>query len=89
MLIISIMIIIGDTNLTYYNEKSAFLHNLGQNIVDKFMKLSKIGFYIECVTADFSQFTSTPVKVCLVVGWALAIIPGISEIFLKFSNLIF
>ena len=28
--------------------------NLGQMVVDKFTKLSKIGFPTECFTADFS-----------------------------------
>ena len=30
------------------------LHNLAQNVVEKFTKLSKIDFSMECFTADFS-----------------------------------
>ena len=30
--------------------------NLGQKVGDKFTKLSKIGFSMECFTADFLQF---------------------------------
>ena len=43
-------------------------HNLTQNIVEKFTKLSEIGFPIECFTADFSLFSSTIVK-CLLDAW--------------------
>ena len=39
-------------------------NNLGQNIVGKFTKLSKFGVTMECLTADFSHFFSTAVKVC-------------------------
>ena len=35
-------------------EPTAIL-NPGQNIVDKFMKLSKVSFSMECFTADFLQ----------------------------------
>ena len=38
-------------------------YNLGQDIVDKFKKLSKIGFFMECLTADFSHFSGTAVKI--------------------------
>ena len=38
------------------------LCNLGKKIVDKFGKLSKIGFSVEYLTADFSQFS---MKICL------------------------
>ena len=31
-------------------------YNLGQKVGDKFIKLSKIGFSMECFTADFLQF---------------------------------
>ena len=39
--------------------------NLGQNIVDKFTKLSKINFSIEYFTAHFSQFSSAIDRICL------------------------
>ena len=32
------------------------LYSLGQKIVDKFIKLSKIGFSMECFITDFLQF---------------------------------
>ena len=43
-------------------------YNLGQNIVDKFTKLSIIGLSMECTTADFLQFSSTDVKICYFRG---------------------
>ena len=43
-------------------------YNLGQKIVDKFTKLSKISFLIEWYTADFSRIFSTNVKICLLDG---------------------
>ena len=46
----------------------AFSENDEQNIVDEFMKFSKIGFSIERFTADFSQFSGTTVKICLYGG---------------------
>ena len=48
-------------------EPTAIL-NVGQNIVDKYIKLSKVGFSMECFTADFLQFLSTTVKICLLGG---------------------
>ena len=43
-------------------------YNLGQNIVDKFTKLSKIGFSMERFTADFLQFSNATVKIYLLGG---------------------
>ena len=40
-------------------------YNLGQNIVEKSAKLSKIGFSIECFTDAFLSFSCTFVKFCL------------------------
>ena len=34
----------------------AKVYNLGQNVGDNFIKLIKIGFSIECFTADFLRF---------------------------------
>ena len=45
----------------------AKIQNLEQNTVDKFMKLSKTGFSMECFTAGFSHNSSKPVKICLLV----------------------
>ena len=39
-----------------------------QNIIKKFMKISKIGFSIQHFMADFWQFSSTTVKTCLLGG---------------------
>ena len=39
--------------------------NHGQNIVNKFTKLSKIAFSVRCFTADLSQFSNTTVKISL------------------------
>ena len=44
------------------------LYNLGQKVGDKFTKLSKIGFFMECFTADFLQFLSKNVKILLFGG---------------------
>lgn len=43
--------------------------HLGQSIEDKFMKLSQIDFSMELkyFTADFSRFSSTKVKNCVIV----------------------
>ena len=38
-----------------------------RNIVDKFMKLSKTGFSVKCVRADFLQYSSTTVKIFILV----------------------
>ena len=43
--------------------------NFGQKIVEKFTKSSKIVFSMEYFTVDFSKFSSTNVKICLVNGW--------------------
>ena len=39
--------------------------NPGQNMLDKFTKLSKIRFSLECFTADFLQVSSTTIKIYL------------------------
>ena len=43
-------------------------YNFGQKVVDKFTKLTKIGFSIEWFTADFSRFSSANVKKCFSGG---------------------
>ena len=40
-------------------------YNIGLNIADKFTKISKIGFSVECFTAGISHFSMTTVKICL------------------------
>ena len=57
------------------------------------LETTKIVFSMTCYTADFSQFFSTTVKICLFGGRRVAAgyspsIPGISEILLKFPDLL-
>ena len=62
------------------------MHNLGQKVGDKFTKLSKIGFSMECFTADFYRFF-TKKRQNLAFGWTAGYSPSkpsITEIFLKF-----
>ena len=47
-----------------------FRYNLGQNVGDKLTKLSKIGFPMECFTADFLRFF-TKKRQNLALGWWL------------------
>ena len=64
------------------------MYNRGQKVGDKFVKLSKIGFSMECFTADFLQFF-TKKHQNLALGWTAGYSPSnlsISEIFLKFPN---
>ena len=64
------------------------MDNLGQKTVDKFMKLSKIGFSIRCFKADILRFF-TEKRQDLAFGWPAEyspLNPSISGIFLKFSN---
>lgn len=39
-----------------------YIYNLGQNIVDKFSKLGKIGYSVKCFRGDILQFSSATVK---------------------------
>ena len=64
------------------------IDNLGQKVRDKLTKLSKIGFSMECFTADFLQFFY---KKCqnLDFGWTAgnsSSNPSVSGIFRKFPN---
>ena len=43
-------------------------YNLGQKIVDKFTKLSKTDFSVECFIGDFLRFFAINVKVFLLGG---------------------
>ena len=61
-------------------------YNLGQNIVDKFTKSSKIGLSMECFAADFLRFF-TEKRQNLAFGWPVEYSnPSISGIFLEFPN---
>ena len=53
------------------------MYNLGQKVGDKFTKLNKIGFPMECCTADFfAIFCQETSKFGFWVdGWVLAIKP--------------
>ena len=64
------------------------LHNLGQKVGDKFTKLSRIGFSVECFAADFLRFF-TEKHQNLASGWMAGYSPsnlGISGILLKFPG---
>ena len=68
--------------------KFVLIYNLGQKIGDKFTKLRKIGFSMECVTADFLQFF-TKKRQNLAFGWPAGNSPSnpsILGIFFKFPN---
>ena len=62
--------------------------NLGQKVVDKLTKLSKIGFSMECFTAGFLHFF-TKKRQNLAFGWTAEFLPSnlsISGIFVKFPK---
>ena len=64
------------------------MYNLGQKVGDKFPKLSKIGFSMECFIADFLQIF-TQKRQNLALGWTAGNSPSnpsISGIFFKFPN---
>ena len=64
------------------------MYNLGQKVVGKFTKLSKIGFSMKCFTAVI-LLLFTEKRQNLVFGWLAEYSPSnpsISGIFLKFSN---
>ena len=64
------------------------VYNLGQEVIDKFTKLSNIGFPMKCFIADFLQFFTVK-RQNLSVGWTgryLLSNPSISGIFLKLPN---
>ena len=63
------------------------MYNLGQKAVDKFAKLSTIGFSTEYFTAGFFLFTKK--RQTLALGWPAEYFssnPSISAIFIKFPN---
>ena len=65
-----------------------FSYNLGQKVGDKSTKLSKIGFSMECFTADFLQFFNKK-RQNLTFGWTAGyspLNPNILGIFLKLPN---
>ena len=66
---------------------SVCLYNLEQSVADKFTKLSKTGYFMECFTADFLQFY-TKKRQNLAYGSTAGYSPSnpsISRIFLKIS----
>ena len=46
-----------------------FDYNLGQNFVEKFTKLSKTGFYMECFVAYLLQFCSITIDIFFLQHW--------------------
>ena len=64
------------------------MYNLGQNVGDKFTKLGKKTFSMECFTADFLQFFNKKYQI-LTFGWTggySPLNPNISGIFFKLPN---
>lgn len=55
-------------------QKAYVWYTIGQNIVHKFTKLSKLGDFLECFTADFFQLPITTVK-----NWPLGSCLGTSH----------
>ena len=72
--------------LRSFDKTEAYYH--GQNIVDKFSYLSKIGVTLECFKGDFSQFSSTVVEIWLLGGrWRFSINSKVFVgIYWKFPN---
>ena len=54
--------------LIYPHTSKRSIYNIGLTIVDKLTKLTKIGFPMECFTADYSQFSIKIVKISLLGG---------------------
>ena len=75
-------------DLRRVREENVFTGNLGQNNVDKFTKVSNIGFCMEYFTADFSQFCRTTVKNCLLSCQLknFTSVPSFPRFSLKFPN---
>ena len=74
--------------ITKSGQQILAIYNLGQRVGDKFTKLSKIGFSMECFTANFLQFF-TKKHQNLALAWTAGYLPSnpnISGIFLKFPN---
>ena len=69
-------------------QDSLINHNLGQKVGDKFTKLSKISFFMECFTNDFLRFfTEKTSKFGFQVGgWVLAITCRHVRDFLEISS---
>ena len=61
--VLLLMLYLSSKNSTYQK------YSLWQNIADKFKKLSKTGFSMECFTAAFLQISSAHVKVGLLSDW--------------------
>ena len=63
-------------------------NNHGRKVGDKFTKLNKTGFSMECFTPDFLKFFIKK-RQNLAIGWTAGYspsYPSISGIFLKFPN---
>ena len=61
---------------------------MGQGVGDKYTNLSKIGFSMECFTADYLRFYNKK-RQKLALGWAAGFSPSspsISGIFFRFPN---
>ena len=71
----------------YIDGINTFLYNLGEKVGDKFTKLCKISFSVQCFTADFLLYC-TEKRQNLATGWTAGYSPsnpsisGISGLFL-------
>ena len=86
----SLSVVGGDGGWTSYQTFKKGGFNLGQQVGDKFTKLSKIDFSMEWFIADFLQFFTNK-RQNLAFGWTAGYSPSnriISGIFLKFSDFI-
>ena len=75
----------------YTDGINTFLYNLGEKVGDKFTKLCKIGFSMQCFTADFLLYC-TEKRQNLAIGWTAGYLPSnpsISGILLKFLKSFF
>ena len=72
----------------YFKESESLSDRLGQNVIGKFRKLSKISFSMENYRFDFMQFFSATAKV-FSFEWLpenSPLIPNISDTLSKFPN---
>ena len=77
---------IYDPRLSSFSMLYFTTSNLGRMIVDKFAKLSNIGFLMECFIDEFLRFFGTNAKICQRPAEHWPSDPSISQIFLKFPN---
>ena len=62
----------GSTGRTIVGSLKLKIYNLGETIVENFMKLSKIGFSRWCLRGDVLRFSSATVKILIFICCGLA-----------------